>query len=238
VAKHTKFNFNIKYGKLSPIKFGDRNYRNNEMIICQCDCGQTCCIKSYNLKIGKTKSCGCLPSGSTKEDITNQRFERLIVLDYLKQNSSRDSIWLCQCDCGSLTQSSRRNLISGSSKSCGCYNKDYHKSLVGNSNPNWNPNLSDKDRINGRNIDEYKDWSFQVKKNFNFKCALCGDINNIVSHHMNSYSSFPLQRTDVFNGVCLCSSCHIEFHKQYGFKNNTKEQYLEYANVRLESSNS
>ncbi len=67
-----------------------------------------------------------------------------------------------------------------------------------------------------------------IKLNFGFKCILCESTTNLVSHHLNSYASFPSQKTDIANGVCLCKKCHVSFHKQHGFKNNTKEQFLEY----------
>lgn len=38
-------------------------------------------------------------------------------------------------------------------------------------------------------------------------------------------------RVDVDNGITLCAgkgSCHNEFHKKYGQKNNTKEQFLQF----------
>ena len=32
------------------------------------------------------------------------------------------------------------------------------------------------------------------------------------------------------NGVTLCEDCHKEFHKIYGYGNNTEKQYEEFIN--------
>lgn len=35
--------------------------------LCQCDCGNTCVVRSYSLRSGETKSCGCLTKDMLKE---------------------------------------------------------------------------------------------------------------------------------------------------------------------------
>ena len=47
-----------------------------------------------------------------------QRFGRLVV------ESMRGSKWLCKCDCGNITEVGASQLLSGGTKSCGCYNRD------------------------------------------------------------------------------------------------------------------
>ena len=48
------------------------------------------------------------------------------------------------------------------------------------------------------------------------------------SHHLDGYDWCKERRIDINNGVCLCENCHKEFHKIYGYGNNTKEQYIEF----------
>lgn len=56
-----------------------------------------------------------------RQDITGQKFNFLTVLYFDSHNSTRDSKWVCQCDCGNLTIQRTTNLRSGKVKSCGCY---------------------------------------------------------------------------------------------------------------------
>ena len=56
-------------------------------------------------------------------DITNQRFGRLKVIEYVG-----NSKWLCQCDCGKQKVISGRGMREGLVISCGCYHKEDIKS--------------------------------------------------------------------------------------------------------------
>lgn len=60
-------------------------------------------------------------------DITNQRFERWLVLyvdDSRKYGRSKDIYWICKCDCGTVRSVSGARLRKGKSRSCGCYQRD------------------------------------------------------------------------------------------------------------------
>ena len=88
--------------------------------LCKCDCGNEKIIMGKSLRQGKTKSCGC--HLWQVEDITGQRFGRLVVItqDRTRSKEGNGTYWLCTCDCG-LTKSVRKsNLLSGNVKSCGC----------------------------------------------------------------------------------------------------------------------
>lgn len=65
--------------------------------------------------------------GKIKTDLVGKRFGKLIVKnDYIKTKSNKAK-WLCKCDCGNEKYILRHDLISGSTKSCGCI-----KSSIGN----------------------------------------------------------------------------------------------------------
>ena len=55
-------------------------------------------------------------------DLTNQRFGRLVALK--RDITSKKTKWLCQCDCGNVKSIALTHLRSGSSTSCGCYQKE------------------------------------------------------------------------------------------------------------------
>jgi hypothetical protein len=56
-------------------------------------------------------------------DLTGKRFGRLLVLREWK-GISKDSQWVCLCDCGKETTVFGNNIKRGSTKSCGCLHKE------------------------------------------------------------------------------------------------------------------
>lgn len=59
-----------------------------------------------------------------RRDLTGLKFGRLLVLHYQKTPSiklRRGASWLCLCDCGNKKVVPSNVLVSGESKSCGCY---------------------------------------------------------------------------------------------------------------------
>lgn len=60
-------------------------------------------------------------------------------------------------------------------------------------------------------------------------CQCCkGTSKNLNAHHLNGYHWFVEGRFNVENGITLCEDCHKQFHKLYGMRNNTKEQFEEF----------
>ena len=60
------------------------------------------------------------------KDLTDQRFNRLVVLRRGERNSQGHYKWHCICDCGNSTEAWGTNLTSGKSQSCGCLISDTH----------------------------------------------------------------------------------------------------------------
>ena len=216
------------FGKLKVVDKAGKNKRNEYLWLCKCECGGEKIIKSYNLKIGKTKSCGCLKTVNKPIDRAGEKIGLFTLLEYVGRDKNRISLWMAKCDCGNIKTIRSNTRI----KSCGCLKKIKDNQRFGNKNPNWNSSLSDEDRINNRNIEGYDNWSLGVKKKYNFTCIVCNDNSggNLVSHHLESYSHTIDKRVDIKNGVCLCNKCHIDFHKKYGYKKNTREQFFDYLN--------
>lgn len=52
-------------------------------------------------------------------DLTGNRYGRLVVIERVASNS-RNSKWLCKCDCGKFTNVFAPALKSGNTSSCGC----------------------------------------------------------------------------------------------------------------------
>lgn len=86
--------------------------------ICRCDCGQEIVVPSGDLRSGNTKSCGCYRT----VDLVNHKFGRLTALKKTeKRDGSGNVIWCCLCECGNETLVTSHSLLSGNTKSCGCY---------------------------------------------------------------------------------------------------------------------
>ena len=61
---------------------------------------------------------------SKRRDLTGQRFERLLVLSFAGTDRHGNRLWLCACLCGKQTTAPGRCLISGQTRSCGCYHRE------------------------------------------------------------------------------------------------------------------
>jgi hypothetical protein len=84
-----------------------------------------------------------------------------------------------------------------------------------------------------RNSARYKYWRKECFERDCFKCQKYGTSGgDLRVHHINNFSEFPELRFDINNGITLSEKAHIEFHKKYGTKNNTKDQLLEFLTVK------
>lgn len=54
------------------------------------------------------------------KDITGERFGKLTAIRFARRAPDRQSIWLCQCDCGRRVEVRVYSLVSGHTRSCGC----------------------------------------------------------------------------------------------------------------------
>lgn len=69
----------------------------------------------------------------------------------------------------------------------------------------------------------------QCFKNANYTCDITGKIGcELNAHHLESWHSNEDKRFDINNLVCISKEMHDEFHRIYGKKDNTKEQYQEF----------
>lgn len=56
-------------------------------------------------------------------NLVGERFHRLTVVSRAPSRGPH-TMWVCQCDCGSVTQARPTDLRQGTVKSCGCYSDD------------------------------------------------------------------------------------------------------------------
>ena len=55
------------------------------------------------------------------KDLAGQRFGRLLVIEQDGKDSHRNIRWKCKCDCGNIKVILSGHLVSGRTKSCGCF---------------------------------------------------------------------------------------------------------------------
>ena len=76
---------------------------------------------------------------------------------------------------------------------------------------------------------EFRLWREAVFERDNWICQKCNQRGGkLHPHHIYNFTQYPKLRFNVDNGITLCVKCHIEFHKIYGFKNNTIKQIKEF----------
>lgn len=221
-----------RFGKL--VVVGECEERSNRGLVmwsCLCDCGKQIQVVGGALKSGNTKSCGRI---TIKVDLTGQRFGKLVVLgDSGERGSGGRVMWDCICDCGEKSKVRGDGLKSGRSTSCGCFKLERLASMIGKNSPNYNPNLTDEERLKNRyrmSDGDFRSWANLIKDRDKYTCQICNQHGGkLKAHHLNGWNAFPEQRFDLDNGVTLCNDCHKDFHSQYGYGDNTREQFNEYA---------
>lgn len=130
---------------------------------------------------------------------------------------------------GKYTQSSAAHHIQG--KGCPICGE---RKRYGETNPNYKHGRS-KEYQRERNTPEVREWTRLLKATVN-KCDCCDVVFSVDftahAHHLNSWVSNIEQRYDLNNGAVLCNYCHGDFHEQYGYGYNTKEQYYQFKQIR------
>ncbi|AYA77336.1 hypothetical protein DOE78_18820 [Bacillus sp. Y1] len=109
----------------------------------------------------------------------------------------------------------------------------YREKRLGPNNWRWNFNLSDQEREENKSrasAPEQRVWKKKVFRRDNFKCRCCGSkkSNTLRAHHLDGYNWCVERRTDIYNGVTLCDTCHKDFHAAYGYGDNTEHQFNEW----------
>ena len=104
----------------------------------------------------------------------------------------------------------------------------------------WNKDKTEEERKNNRRNQKYFDFVKKVLKRDKYICQYCKikDTKGLLEvHHLDGYSWCKNKRYDECNAITLCKKCHKNFHSIYGYKYNTKEQFLQWINkknIRLE----
>lgn len=192
-----------------------RNNHNKEEVFCDC-CGKLIKLKKSRIKKSNHHFCSNECCGKWKIGNNHPLYNKEEVL----------------CDyCGEPIKLPKSRIKNRVHHFCSteCHGKWKSENKKSENNPNWNPNLTDEERITKRNYEEYNDCIKQVLERDDYTCQVTGKRGGKLEvHHLNCYSDFKEGRTDINNCITLSKEIHRLFHKIYGKKHNTKEQFEEF----------
>jgi hypothetical protein len=186
---------------------------------------------AYNTLYKKLKKCN-IPIRTGYSDILGKKFDRLLVIKRIGSNNLHKMTWLCKCDCGNEKIVTGSGLLNGSTRSCGCLQRERtgnaarnrvisdatrrrmsenHPDISGDKNPRY---------IDGRckNKDTYCElWTAEFRNRIrafhNYECFMCGKTkeqnNNIMlgCHHV-CYDKNTCCNDTPRLFVALCNKCH------------------------------
>lgn len=211
----------------------------------KCKCGNigftTCSqlymhLKKYGTYELMCQSCSCKEA---RKNRVSEFFETVVKPHFIEkgielisssyENNHTPLEFLCTCGkVGKVTWGSLKN--NNCLKCKECQLKDRPR---GENHPDWNPLLTDADRLKTRhgrgNLE--KIWESFILKLSGYVCTISGQRGGKLSaHHLDAWARNPEQRYRLNNGVCISREYHEKFHDKYGMKrgNNTKEQFKEF----------
>lgn len=136
-----------QFGRLTVLYPTEKRSGTNVIWHCLCECGNECDVSIGHL--GKSIfSCGCLRQEIAKQkglnqilDLTGQKFGKLTVIQYSKDDNKSGSQWECLCECGNKVIVSGNSLKKLHTLSCGCLKQSHGefqiKTLLKENNINY-----------------------------------------------------------------------------------------------------
>lgn len=125
---------------------------------CRCSCGNIRKVSAWNLKTGRSKSCG----ECKFDNLTGQVFNEWTVLEYVG-----NSYYKCRCSCGAIRNIRRNDLKLGKSKSCG---GEQH---------------SNREKLEGQRFGMLTVLEYEGNNYYKCKCD-CGNIKTVLSANLKS----------------------------------------------------
>lgn len=198
----------------------------------QCVCGEVAEITMSNLKQGnRCKKCKA-----------NRASERMVVY-------TEDSVSIIVKERGDelLEYGGYHGRLVASCGKCGKYRKTTFaaylnhkdgrccafKHLTGENSPHYK-DIPEEERLRQRNYPEYREWVVKVYERDNYTCRKCGERGGTLNaHHLNGYADYPELRLSIENGATLCKSCHTKFHRKYGLKKFTENDFQTFIEEEL-----
>lgn len=146
-----------------------------------------------------------------------EKFGRLTVIGE-SRNEKKHICYICKCECGKIKNVNKSNLISGRTKSCGCYQKDKLKELYTKKNKFYEYDDYIKGITNNTNAEFYID-----KEDYEKIKDICWyeSSNGYIMHKDSKKTVIQLHRfiTNAPKGMVVD---HINHNRKDNRKNNLK----------------
>lgn len=105
--------------------------------------------------------------------------------------------------------------------------KEYRSKYSGTNSPLWKGGIHDVRWERLQPI--YRAWRLSVFKKDGYLCQKCFKHKRYLeAHHIFNWNDNPDKRYEPDNGITFCRDCHNDFHREYGKKNNTRQQLTEF----------
>lgn len=122
------------FGELTALEqTEERGYGGAVKWRCRCSCGKEYIVAGALLTAGRVTHCPDrkahrIQRPNQANDISGQRFGRLVALYPTDQRRNKSIVWHCRCDCGNKVDVSY-NLLFNKTKSCGCLKKEQDQKM-------------------------------------------------------------------------------------------------------------
>lgn len=213
--KASRLKLSYNFWTKDHIDFIKNHYINNGAIYCSNSLG---CSKAS--VIWKANKLG-LYYWNTRYNHCGKIIGKIMFVKFTgKVVGNHEKIWLCQClYCGNLFETYISKVSSGHTKSCGCLKKYWGQTKCVRRSLDENGNS-----VSGKiNL-----WRKTILNRDSYECQICCDDFRLTTHHLNSWNWAINERFDINNGITLCLKCHLDFHYQFGRRNNTRQQFIEF----------
>jgi len=222
------YDYVYNYFKEHDCELLEKKYKNSlTKMKYKCSCGNNSEINFGNFQKGKR----CMECGGT------EKFTFEYVFNFFKEcncellETEYNNVFTkmkYKCNCGNISKNNFDNF----KRYQGCHNCSIKK-RSGINHYNYNPNLTDEERLINKtrvHSDRYRKWRKEVFKKDGYCCQKCSTRGNrLNAHHIKNWSSNVNGRYVDSNGITFCESCHNKFHSVYGKKNNDEKQIKEFT---------
>jgi len=192
-------------------------------------CGHEYSVAPTDFISGGNRCPDCARNKTKNTEIFKSEVRDIAGDDYVvigEYVTSKTPLQFMHTKCGSyFSKTPELFLIGHRCNDCGIRKRS------GENHYKYNPNLTPEEREKREmHNGEIKKWRDRIFARDNYTCAVCSEYGGrLNAHHLNSWDNFKDERFELTNGVTLCEKCHKGFHGNYGYGNNTREQFMEYV---------